>query len=211
MDWKELGTELVRYLQASEVEMPARLQHHYDLLIGELTDREVPEGATLIPLTQGQVCLVDIEDLPRLQHHKWYAAKANHGSRAETFYVRAKIAGKSVPLHRFLLDVTDPNLTVDHKNHDTLDNRKENLRLVDRNQSMQNRRGWYNKGNRDGIPYKGVYRTGQRFRSVIKKNKQIYDLGRFDTPEEAARAYDEMAIKLHGEFAVINFPSERIT
>jgi hypothetical protein len=209
MDWKELTTELMRFLQASEIEVPNDIQHHYDRLLGSLFDQDVPEGATLIPLTQGQVALVDIEDLPKLQKHKWFACKSGAGTRSQTYYVRAKINGRGIPIHRFLMDVDDPSLVVDHKNHDTLDNRKSNLRVVDRTQSAQNRRGWYVREN--GVPYKGVYQVSEaRFRSVIKKDKIIHDLGYFKTAEEAALAYDAKATELHGEFAVINFPSERI-
>lgn len=153
---------------------------------------------TYLILTQGQVTLVNKKDLPRITKHSWFATK-----QGKDFYVRAKINGKSVPLHRFLMGCYDSSKIVDHKNNNTLDNRTSNLRIVNTTQSAINRRGWRNKG--DGSKYKGVYKSGNKWRSVIKKKGKRFELGRFNTQEEAAKAYDKKAVELHGEFANLNF------
>ena len=49
-----------------------------------------------------------------------------------------------------------------------------------------------------------------RWKSSIKAGGKSIWLGRFDTKEEAARAYDVAAIKHHGEFSKLNFPEERL-
>lgn len=94
------------------------------------------------------------------------------------------------------------NYQVDHINQDKLDNRTENLRIVRPEVNYYNRKMLRN--NTSG--FKGVCFDKNRNKylaSISAKNKQ-YNLGRFDTPEEAATAYNNAAIRLHGEYACIN-------
>lgn len=56
--------------------------------------------------------------------------------------------------------------------------------------------------------YRGVYPQGCCWYSIIKKDKQKYDLGIFSTKEEAALAYNKKALELYGEFAVLNVIKE---
>ena len=64
------------------------------------------------------------------------------------------------------------------------------------------------KNNKTG--YKGVSfnRDDGKFIAQIALNKRHISLGRFYTAEDAARAYDEAALKYHGEFAVTNFETD---
>jgi len=94
-----------------------------------------------IPLTQGKVALVDDEDFERFGHFKWYASwcptnKSFIAKRTEHLpkqFTRL--------LHRDIMGVTDLRIQVDHKNHDTLDCQRHNLRLCNRSQNLSNRRG----------------------------------------------------------------------
>ncbi|MBG9769668.1 hypothetical protein ABD75_11005 [Bacillus vallismortis] len=91
---------------------------------------------------------------------------------------------------------------VDHRNHDTLDNRRANLRLCSIGENNRNRK--YSKHNTS--EYKGVgwHKTNGRYRARIKFNGKSIHLGYFKTEIEAAEAYNKAAIKFHGEFAEIN-------
>lgn len=85
---------------------------------------------------------------------------------------------------------------------------KENCRWVTQQQNLYNKR----KYPRNKSGYKGVSETvgakGKtgKWRAAIAKDNIDYVLGRkFDTAEEAARAYDTKAKELFGEFACLNF------
>lgn len=101
-----------------------------------------------IQLTQGKVAIVDDDDYEGLSIHRWYAAKYGRNWYA----LRSGSDGK-VYMHRHILGLRkgDP-LEVDHKNRESLDNRRENLRACTRQQNTRNRRGRKNTSSK----HKGV-------------------------------------------------------
>jgi len=109
-------------------------------------------------------------------------------------------------MHREIMQAP-AGLLVDHRNRNTLDNRRENLRLATRSQNSCNSRIDKSKATSQ---FRGVQYWKRRGRWVAKikhKGKETW-LGSFDNEIDAARAYDDAAKKYHGEFARLNLPDE---
>lgn len=157
-----------------------------------------------IPLTQGQVTLVDDEDYNNLMQHKWFAIK-HRGS----FYAGRQPDGphkgrKIIFMHRYLMDCP-ASLEVDHKDLNKLNNQRSNLRICTRRENSVNIKGW-GKSIFLGVE---VRKSGSFHAKIRVFGKRIY-LGAFKEEEAAARAYDEAAKIYHGEFANLNFKEECI-
>jgi len=153
-----------------------------------------------IPLTQGKFTLVDEEDYEELYKYKWYY---HNGYAARSQYNPITQKAPIVLMHRVIMNVKEGE-EVDHINHNTLNNRKCNLRVCTSAQNNQNRQ-FYKTGT---SYYKGVsWNTNKEkwIAQIIYNGKSIY-LGTYTDEEQAARAYDKKAIEVHGEFAYTNFP-----
>lgn len=155
-----------------------------------------------IPLTKGKFAIVNDGDYEFLSNWKWSASFNGslwYAQRSEG----PRLLRKTVQMHRFIMSAPR-GMEVDHINGDTLDNRRENMRLCSRLQNGRNRKR--PKNNTSG--FKGVWwnKTCNKWEAEIRvNNKRIY-LGHYSDPEEAARAYDEAAVEHFGDFAKINFP-----
>lgn len=160
------------------------------------------EGARWIPLASGEHALVDEEDYERVMEMRWTFGVSNRRRK----YVRASVGRRSVYLHRFVMNAADGE-QIDHLQNDRLDNRKNQLR---RATALQN---GGNQKRRNGVSgFKGVYPYRShtrpwvaRFKLNGAKGRNLH-LGVFETAEQAAREYDEVARFLKGEFACVNFP-----
>lgn len=150
--------------------------------------------------------LVDDEDYDVFNSYTWYI------NAKGAVYCGDKSIRKygSGLLHRLVLGLTSDNLDVDHKDGNKLNNQKENLRTCTRTQNQQNR----GKTRASTTGYKGVtvYKgrfddpSKYKFVSSVKVNGKRLHLGYFDSPIDAAHAYDIAAIQHYGEFAKLNFP-----
>ena len=139
--------------------------------------------------------LVDDESFKEVSKYRWnYVIMGYAESRL------GSKKNKPIRMHIFLMN-PPKGMFVDHINMNGLDNRKENLRLATYQQNNYNRR--LNKNNKSG--YKGVIwdKSVKKWRAYIRSGKMIY-LGVFKTKLEAAKTYNEAAIKLFKEFAKLN-------
>jgi hypothetical protein len=152
-----------------------------------------------IPLTQGQFARISVR---ACEHSlvKWYALKRKHGG----FYAVRKVMvdGKKITLylHREVLGIPpgDPR-TGDHINHDTLDNRDENLRVASLQEQQYNKKLLArNKCGLKGVSWDSL---NKKWTSHISANKKQKNLGRFPSKEEAYAAYCTAAKQFHGDFA----------
>ena len=159
-----------------------------------------------IPVGQGYYAIVDAADLPLIADYDWHLKESKRGKRVTNRYASCWIEGKQTGMADLLLP-HGSGLVVDHIDGDGLNNTRSNLRLATPQQNTWNsRRPCHSKS-----PYKGITReksTGQ-WRAQIHDGKRVLILGWFESPEDAARAYDAKAVELRGEFAYLNFPDER--
>ncbi len=168
-----------------------------------------------IPLTQGQIALVDDEDFVRLNKYKWFAQKVPYGyyaARNQSFpglcgdYRKRRYLSSPmiirVQMSRQILGLaTDDPREPDHKNHNTLNNCKKNLRIATKQQNHWNKNFPRGKTGLIGVRKE---KNGRYIACIQSNHKKLLYLGTFDTAEEAATARDEKALELRGEFAVLN-------
>jgi hypothetical protein len=150
----------------------------------------------------GNYAIVDDHIYDKVKNHTWFLGKRG--------YPTATIKQKHIYLHRFILELTDPKIQVDHKDGNPLNNLLENLRMCSPGENRRNRKRG-KKAERLN-PYKSVQLTpsGKWCVKINYKNKQLY-IGTFETAIEAAQAYDIKALELFGDFACLNFPENDYT
>lgn len=145
-----------------------------------------------ILLSKGQAALVDDCDYEWLSQYKWWACKCGN-----YVYARGHVPGQRnhTYMHRLIMNPPQ-GMIVDHKNMNTLDNRRANLRICNKAQNAANSR--LRSTNTSG--YKGAYwdkRLG-KWVSYVKVNNRMKYLGSFETPELAHTAYVQAATKAFG-------------
>lgn len=151
-----------------------------------------------IPLTQNKVALVDDDDFEIVNQFKW----CFHQGYADRFtHYDDNKKQHHISLHRFIMNAP-VHLQVDHLDGNGLNNQKRNLRLATHQQNAFNSEVQKNSG----TGYKGVtWRpSNNTFQCRIRKDNKRIHIGIFKTKEEAALAYNQAAIKYHGEFARLN-------
>ena len=147
----------------------------------------------LLLTAKGLLILIDDQDFDRASQHSWCPDDKG--------YAKATIEQEQVLLHRWLVGAQEGE-EVDHKNHYTLDCRRENLRRCTKSQNMANMKT--PKNNTTG--FKGVTydKRVDRYTARIKVNRHHMHLGSFATAEDAAIAYNHAALDWFGEFAYFN-------
>ena len=159
-----------------------------------------------IKLTQNKYALVDDNDFIYLNKFKWHINCDDNRYYAirHNGYINGKRT--SIAMHREILNLTDPKIQVDHKDHNGLNNQKNNLRIATNQQNHFNLTK--RKDNKSG--YKGItwHKRDKIWQSQIQINNKLIYLGSFNNKIDAAKAYDVAAIKYFREFANLNFPKK---
>lgn len=143
--------------------------------------------------------IVDDQDYDRLIQFKWHNQE---GYAKHSQWLNGTCVG--IQMHNVVLGFApSKDRVVDHINGNSLDNRRENLRIVTQQQNMFNRTKLAKGGT---SKYKGVYWNKQRgmWRAKITLDYRTRHLGYFESETEAAIAYDNEATILFGECAKLN-------
>jgi len=154
-----------------------------------------------IVTSNGKETLVDDEDYECLINYNWTSYKSCYNSFIVITRIKTEIGWKTVRMHRLILGAKSGQ-HVDHVNHDTLDNRKSNLRICSPSDNLCNRKLF--KSNTSG--FKGVIFNKQhnKWMAKITKDGKQYFCGYFDNKIDASNAYDLKMVELFGEFSLTN-------
>ena len=151
-----------------------------------------------IKLTRGKIAIINSRDFRKLNQYKWHVYWSGSAFYAgRSIYKNGR--NSIIPMHREIMHA--PNeFQVDHKNGNTLDNSRKNLRLCTHQQNQHNRIN-PNKNNILGI--KGIcwLKGTGKFRARIMINKKAIHLGLFVSIKEADNAYRKAERKYFGSFA----------
>ncbi len=157
-----------------------------------------------IKLTQGRVAWVDDCDFDYLNQWKWRWVK-HRDSTGYAVRNRPRPSRKVIHLHHEVATRAGLPLDklIDHKDRDGLNNSRSNLRSATPSQNSCNRA--LRKDSRTGRKGVSFDKGRGKWFAKIQFNGRQHFLGRFATLEAASDAYDAAALKLHGEFACLNF------
>jgi hypothetical protein len=158
-----------------------------------------------IAIISGYCVLVDDEDAHLLDKYRWRVQSQTKCHRTHRYVVTKTKDRGALLLHREIAGAGKGQV-VDHKNHDTLDNRRENVRVCSISENLSNR----SKANRPtSSPHLGVWLDSKDrgkvwSAAVAFGGKRIR--ARFLTEAEAVAWRDLTAASLHGEFANLSCP-----
>ena len=160
-----------------------------------------------ILLTLGKIAIVDDKDFERISQYRW---NASYYLRKD-MWVAIRTTGNKYKRNIFLMHreilglLKGDGQIVDHRDGNSLNNTRLNLRIVSNSQNLQNHRG-LRKGNSSG--FIGVYKHKKYniwYPAVMLDDKKYY-LGSYKNKRIAAVMRDKAALHLHGDFASLNFP-----
>ena len=146
-------------------------------------------------LTNGGITIVDDEDYQNLSIFKWHcrgSGKYRYAYRMEN--------GTTLAMHRAIINVPD-GMQTDHIDGNGLNNLRNNLRTATCAQNQFNATGWPGKSFFKGISWNKEHK---KWAANIRITTQRLFLGYFQSEADAAKAYNEAALKHHGAFAKTN-------
>lgn len=148
------------------------------------------------------VAFVDDEDYERINQYRWHIVFARAGGviYAARFALTENGHGSTVYMHKEVMRVNGKQ-RIDHADRNGLNCQKHNLRLCTMAQNNCNRIG---RAATRKSKYKGVSVARNKWMTRVQVNGKIVYYKCFDFEDDAALAYNENALKYHGEFARLN-------
>ncbi|MBN1124647.1 MAG: HNH endonuclease [Sedimentisphaerales bacterium] len=156
-----------------------------------------PKAVRFLPLGLDRFAMVDPCDYAELSRYSWKVI-----GRENTFYAFRWEGNRRVFMHRQIANASIDR-QVDHIDHDGLNNTRANLRLCTQAQNVYNMRPRLGTSKYKGVSFD---KRHSRWRAQIQHQGVKFGLGYFSRETEAAKAYDQKARQLFGEFAYLNFP-----
>lgn len=139
---------------------------------------------------KGEEILIDAEDFEKVKRYSWCISK--------TGYAVANNGKRVMKMHRYILNLDEPNIIVDHIDGNKLDNRKSNLRICKPFENARNVR----MRKRNKVGYLGISYTAEgKYRARIMVNRKEIRLGNYEKIEDALEARRKAEIKYFGQFA----------
>lgn len=161
---------------------------------------------TQISVGRGFVALIDDEDADKVKEYRWRLLEGYVRGRGQYLGKVPSRSGKrytryvEVALHRLVMDAPD-DMRVDHKDHNPLNCQKYNLRICTHAQNSFNKRKKWGTSRFKGVSWDSGH---GKWRAHIGVNYKLIPLGDFDDETDAARAYNQAAVKHFGKFACLN-------
>jgi len=157
-----------------------------------------------IPLTQGQVALVDDDNYNWLNKWKWFAQEDKGNYYAGRNLPLGNGKRKGIKMHRLIMGFPG-KFEIDHKDGNTTNNQRYNLRLCTHRQNTKNKK----KVKKATSLYKGVHwnKRDRAWVAFLGCDGKNISLGYYQREIAAAIAYDLGATHFFGKFANVNFKS----
>lgn len=150
---------------------------------------------------------IDTEDFDKVYQHP-YCWGAHYEKRMNKYYVTSPIfnearARKTIFLHRVVTNCPD-GFVIDHLNHDTLDNRKSNLRIVKQSENLLNKNGNY-RNSKSGVRGVFYHKCSKKWYAQVQIGGKKVFLKLFDDFEGACKAVVAARKNLFGNILYHNF------
>ena len=133
----------------------------------------------------GSEFYVDLDDWPKVSQHGWYEGKQG--------YLLSRIDGRLTRLHRLIMNA-DSDIQVDHKDRNTSNNRKSNLRFATNAQNQMNKL----PGDRNKSGKRGVFWREDRQKWLVRVSHT--HIGMYSDFDEAVAAREKAEKEMYGEF-----------
>jgi hypothetical protein len=180
------------------------ITHHSVIANSKRHPIEQPNDPTIryIPLTQGKYAIVDAGVYEYLTHWNWSIKKGlGNLLYAVRCINRTGIPQQTISMHRDIMGLEKGDgLTVDHINHNTLDNRRSNLRIATYSQNCANK--GVSSSNTSGVKGLSWQSSLRRWQVQFKKNGKPTWVG-FKSIDDAVEFLCQKSTEIYGEFAVL--------